>query len=177
MNYKETMHKLEDLKIKKLHEMKDLQIEIGKINKSISKYKKLYIKNNKNAEISTKILEGYSKENIKSILKFILSTMVEHNEFYKKEYKNIDMQLLLDNKDFFDFLIIHIGRPTIDNIKRRFVEVKTIDGEDLMKVTNSGRGLNDENLKKRIYKKFTKNVIIDEAKRLTIEDKKNKEIQ
>ena len=166
MNHKVTMFKLEDLKQKKLHEARELQKEISKIEESISYHRRMYRQNEIKADKAKEVLAGRSRETIREIIKFLIGAL-KNGPGYFEYYKDIDLEELLDNDEFFDFAIVEIGAPTIKNITDKFEKVVESNGEKFMVKRKNTRG--DENTRNRIWKKFTKKTITDEAKRILAE--------
>ena len=170
MDYKLQMHKLEKIKISKLNEMKELHREIGKIEEAISKNNRLYMLLNKHSDEANEILKDYGKQNVKEILKFILDAVVGGvDSAYTNQYKNIDMKLLLEDDEFFDFAIVQIGKPTIDALKKTFNKVVEQDGETFIEHSGKVPRHNNDNLKKRLYKKMGKGSVFHKAQELAQE--------
>ena len=163
MNHKLIMFNLEKLKQKKLHETREIQKEIAKIESSISNHKKLYLLNEEKGTKAREILSGYSRENIRDIIKFIVSSLSK-SEGYFKFYRDIDLEELLNNDEFLDFVIVEIGGPTIKEIKSRFDKVEMHNNELMMRTHNNVKA--GENTRNRLWKKLTKKSITNEAKRL-----------
>ena len=166
-SHKLEMHTLEDLKIDKLYQVKQLHKEIAKIETAIKEHHRLYLLENKYADECTVVLDGYGRQNVRDILMFFIPTLLTINESYRKAYKGVNITELIDNEEFFDFLIVEIGRATIVDLKKRFEGVITKDNEQLLETTSYGNALNSESIKNRLYKKLTKKSIINEAKRMT----------
>ena len=167
MNHKVTMANLERLKIDKLHEVRELQKEISKIEESISFHRSIYLRNEKKADDARIVLAGYKRENVREIIKFIISSL-RNTEGYFQFYKDIDLDELMDEDSFFDFVIVEMGAPTIKDLKKSFVGVEIHDGEEKLRV--GARTTTSENTRNRLWKKLTKKTITTEAKRL-IEEK------
>lgn len=167
MNHKAKAYNLEKLKRDKKQEVIDLQKEIAEIETQINFHTRMYKLNNERSDKCSDILSGFDRENIRRILKFIIFSMSENDyQGYLKNYKGIDIDELLNHDEFFDFIIIEIGKPTLIDMKKRIIEIKEIDGEDQMVVTGFQRG-KETNFNKRLQKKLTKRTVIEEAKRLT----------
>ena len=165
MTHKLTMHKLEALKRDKLEEVKQLQKEISKIDSSMKEHRRLYLLENKHAEECNAILDGYNRDNIREILAFLLSALAEHDSEYIRIYKNIDMNKLIQDESFFDFLITQIGRATIVEMKKRFTKVGIVDGEEMLEAEKIR--LNRHNFNNRMFKKFSKKSVLKEAEKIT----------
>ena len=163
MNHKLAMYNLEKIKIEKLHAAKEIQKEIAKIEASMSEHRSLYLRNEKKSDQAREVLAGYGRDNVRSILKFLIGSL-SNAEGYYEFYGDIDFSLLMDDNDFFDFVIVAIGGPTIKSLKKRFDRVEVVDGEEQIRVfTTAPSG---ENVKNRIWRKLTKKIITTEAKRL-----------
>ncbi len=174
MNHKLAMHKLEEKKRDLLEKSVALHKEISEVDALIKKNRRAYLLANKNAEECSQILKSYNKENIREILKFVLIANVaggSPGSEYAMRYKDIDMELLLKDDDFFDFLIVSIGRPTIVDLKKSMVGVVVKDGEQFLE-TNGIKRFND-NSRLRLFKKLTKSVVVRKAKEM--QDGHNKE--
>ncbi len=166
------MHKLEEKKRDKLEESIALHKEISEIETLIKEHRTKYLLNNKMADECAEVLSGYGKDNVREILKFILFSNAKVSAEYAREYRNIDMDLLLSNDSFFDFLIVNIGRATIVDLKTHLNKVIEVDGESMMEVTgHSKKGLFNDNSKNRLFRKLTKNVVIRKARELQKETK------
>ncbi len=163
MNHKLTMFKLEEQKQKKLHESKEIQKEIAKIETLISKHKKLYLLNEEKSTKAREVLAGYGRQNVRNIIKFLVNAL-NNTEGYFEFYKDIDFTELMDDDNFFDFVIVQIGRLTIQEIKKKFDCVEMHNGEEHIKTIN--KTTTTENTRNRLWKKLTKKTITTEAKRI-----------
>ncbi len=174
MNHKLTMHKLEEMKIKKLEEAREIQKEVVKLTAAINDHRRMYLAENKHADECNVILAGYSREEIRGTLMFTMDALKD-SYGYSESYRGIDTTELLKNDAFFDFLIIAIGRPVIIELKKRFGKTKTVDGEVMIESRKGIRRSNNENFNKRLFQKCTKRVVIEEAKRIASEPNKPSE--
>jgi hypothetical protein len=165
MNHKLKMHELERFRRDKLEEVIHLQKEISAIDTSISYHKRMYKMNNAHAEECGVVLDGYNRQNVKGILKFLVDAISGDNGTYRKYYKDVDVVALMDDESFFDFLIVQIGRGTIVDMKKRFQEVAIIDGK--MMIATHPKYNSNQNFNKRVFKKLTKKNVITEAKRIS----------
>ena len=175
MNYKHKAEKLKSLKRDRVEQVRILQKEISKINTTIDEYMRLYKKQNEYSDKCKAILAGRSRQNVRDIIMFIMDSL-KNNETYFKYYKDIDLDELMKNESFFDFTIVEIGKTTIKNITDKFIQVVTNkDGEHFIQTSDKHpRGMT-ENEKIRLWKKLTKKTIIQEAKRITQEQRSNNE--
>jgi len=171
MNHKLIMHKLEERRRDKLEQKIEIQKEISKIDTKIKEQKRLYLLSNKYSEEANIVLSGFSRENILELLIFFVPSLLDGDVFYRKAYKGIDIQKLIEDDNFFNFLIIQIGRATIEDMKKRFDKVVVVNGEELIETTAFGKALNSESFKHRLFKKLTKKSVLNEAKRITEESK------
>ena len=167
MDYKIQIDNLKKIKDKKLYQLKALQKEISDIQTKINKNQKLYDLHNKYSDEAGIILQEYGKKNVQKILKFMLNSFIGGlDSAYAKKYKNINVEKLLDEDEFFDFAIVQIGKPTIDAIKNAFTEIKVIDDEEFMGQTGNCSPAMKKNLGKRLYKKMGKGSVVKKAEEL-----------
>ena len=176
MNHKHTMHKLEELKRDKLETVKTIHKEISKIDASIQHHRRLYLANNKYSDECRLVLGGYSRENVKEVLAFLIDSMSTHDEVYIRIYKGVNVNSLIEDENFFDFLIVQIGRATIVELKKRFEKVAVIDGDERVLATTAFRGKASHSFNHRLFKKLSKRVVVQEAKRVTLEAKNEKPV-
>ena len=168
MNHKKKMYNLEKIKQNKLHESKEIHKEISKIEESISFHRSMYLRNEKKSDDAKAILAGYSKENVREIIKFIIDSL-KTTEGYYSFYRSINLDELIDQDAFFDFVIVEIGEPTIRDIKKIFLGVEMHEGEEKLRMAE--RTTTTENTRNRLWKKLTKKTITREAKRMIEEQK------
>ena len=170
MNHKLAIRLLEDEKKYKTEEAKQIQKKISEIDTALKEQKRLYLLDNKNADECVVILQGHGKAKTKKMLKFILGavTMHEYGD-YTKHYKGIDMEVLLKIDTFFDFLIVQIGKATIEAMFKNYGEVAVVDGEERISANSFRLAKGGQALSNRLAKKMTKKSTIDEAKRVTEE--------
>jgi len=162
MDHKLKMHNLERLKRSKLEEMRVIQADISKIEQSISYHKRQYKLEYENADRARELLSGYSRDNIRGIVKFLLISFKD-SPMYFNLYKDIEIDDMMDDDDFFDFVVINLGPAVLKDLKRRFVKVVIKDGEEQIEA-RTGAPMN-ENGKVRLWKKLTKKNVVAEAKR------------
>ena len=168
MNNKLKMYKLEELKRDLLEKARTIQKEISQIDTAMKEQKRLYMLNNKYSNESNEILSGRSRESIRKVLVFLLGAMTQYDKTYSymKAYEGIDLEELLKNENFFDFVIVAMGKAVITELSKRFGEVEIVEGEEVIRsLRGKGRG-SDYNFRERLFKKFTKKAVITEAKRI-----------
>ncbi len=161
INYKSEIGKLEKIICNKKYEIKCLKDEVSIITSKISEYSRLYDENNKSSIEANKILAGYSRQTLSEIVLVFMNLFTKYGEGRKKSILNkIDYSKAIKDEEFFNQVIIAIGRPTIENI------FKDVDGVEINEDGESGiklkyLGVNSKNLGNRIFSKLTKKSLED----------------
>ena len=161
INYKLEISKLEKLATEKLCEVKILRDEISLINTKISEYSKLHQENNKSSIQANEILSGYDKKILSDIVLYFMKIFTDYGTSKPKSILNkIDYEKAIKDEEFFNQVIIALGRPTIEYLFKNFSEVHIDDdGETYLMFKNFRK--KDENLGKRLFSKLTKKSLED----------------
>ncbi len=168
MNHKLSMHKLEEIKRDLLEKARDIQKKISQVDTAMKEQKRLYMLNNKYSYQCKEILGDRSRQNVREILSFLLDAMIQYDNAstYSHAYRGIDTEKLMNDDNFFDFLITSMGKSVITQLTKKFGGVQKVKGEEVISIKKRDNIRSDHNFRERIYRKFTKKTVIAEAKRI-----------
>ncbi|MEA3454151.1 MAG: hypothetical protein U9R12_04390 [Candidatus Caldatribacteriota bacterium] len=172
MNYKLAAHKLEELKIEKLHEAKELHAEISRIGAAIREHQRLYKLQNKYADERREILGDFRRDDARDILIYTMSALAT-SAAYSMSYNGIDIDELMEDNGFVDFLIVQIGKNVMSKLTKRFSGTEVSEGEVMMVIQEKAMPMT-ENERLRLYQKITKKSVLKEARRVYAEQQETK---
>ena len=161
LNHKEEIRKLEKIVSIKMNEIKCLREEVSTITTKIAEYNRLYNENNKSSIEAKQILDGYSRQTLSEIVLFFMKMFTEYGTGRPKSILNkIDYEKAIKDEEFFNQVIISIGRPTVQNLFKN-MEGVGIDDEGQTCLIVKDRRTKDKNLGDRLFSKLTKKSIED----------------
>lgn len=131
MEYKLEIRKLEEIKRKKLEDIKILRDEISSIENSITTLTKKDKELNYNADLRKKILGNFSKDKVRKIIAFIVDSCKD-KDIFRKYYKDIDVEDMFKDDQFLDLVIVNIGENVMKQLTERFEDVVEENGESLI---------------------------------------------
>lgn len=159
-NYKIEMEKLEKIKQSHLYDIKQLRDEVSMISEKISEFQRLHNENNKSSIEANRILNDRSRQNVSEVLLYFMMIFTEFGSGRPKSILNkIDYSRAIKDEEFFNQVVIAIGKATIDEIFKNILRIETIDGESVAVTRN--KTSNTTNMGNRLFSKFTKKSLED----------------
>ena len=156
INYKTEISKLEKIIINKKHEARQLRDEISIISDKVREYNRLLSENKNSSVEANEILSGFDRQALSEILLFLVNTFSVYGSGRPKTILNrIDFAKAIKEEEFFNQVIIAVGKPTIHAI---FKDIKGVSideaGETCLEIKHAGK--NNKNLGDRLFSKLTK---------------------